>query len=133
MREMRRIGKYGGSGGARVGAPRSALRSTSFGDRRAVPPPTGETARRCRGDRRTCGRGGRSAPSVREVPGISLCDPATDLEILSLLLAGMTDASVARQLDLDLRTLRRRVKGLMELAEVTTRLQLGRHAYERPG
>ncbi|MFH9740333.1 helix-turn-helix domain-containing protein [Streptomyces roseolus] len=55
----------------------------------------------------------------------------TDLEILSLLLAGMTDASVAKQLDLGLRTVQRRVKGLMELAAVTTRLQLGWHAYEK--
>ncbi|MEU3727224.1 helix-turn-helix domain-containing protein [Streptomyces sp. NPDC031705] len=57
-------------------------------------------------------------------------DP-TDLEVLSLLLAGMTDASVAKHLELGLRTVQRRVKGLMELAGVTTRLQLGWHAYER--
>ncbi|MDT0411347.1 MULTISPECIES: hypothetical protein [unclassified Streptomyces] len=55
----------------------------------------------------------------------------TDLEVLSLLLAGMTDASVAKQLDLGLRTVQRRVKGLMELTGSTTRLQLGWHAYER--
>ncbi|MBG0851558.1 helix-turn-helix transcriptional regulator [Streptomyces spinoverrucosus] len=55
----------------------------------------------------------------------------TDLEILSLLLAGLTDASVARQLDLGLRTVQRRAKRLMELTGVTTRLQLGWHAYER--
>ncbi|MBJ6640979.1 helix-turn-helix transcriptional regulator [Streptomyces sp. DHE7-1] len=57
-------------------------------------------------------------------------DP-TDLEVLSLLLAGLTDVSVAKQLDLGLRTVQRRVKRLMELAGVTTRLQLGWHAYER--
>jgi sugar-specific transcriptional regulator TrmB len=62
-----------------------------------------------------------------EVPG----PDATDLEILSLLLAGMTDASVAKQLDLGLRTVQRRVKGLMELTGVTTRLQLGWLAYEK--
>ncbi|MEU6199693.1 helix-turn-helix domain-containing protein [Streptomyces sp. NPDC047061] len=56
---------------------------------------------------------------------------ATDLEVLSLLLAGLTDASVAKQLDLGLRTVQRRVKRLMELAGVATRLQLGWHAYER--
>ncbi|MEW2631340.1 helix-turn-helix domain-containing protein [Streptomyces sp. NPDC048389] len=56
---------------------------------------------------------------------------ATDLAVLSLLLAGMTDASVAKQLDLGLRTVQRRVKGLMDLAGVTTRLQLGWHAYEK--
>jgi hypothetical protein len=55
----------------------------------------------------------------------------TDLEVLSLLLAGLTDASVAKQLDLGLRTVQRRVKRLMELTGVATRLQLGWHAYER--
>lgn len=55
---------------------------------------------------------------------------ATDLEVLSLLLAGLTDASVAKQLDLGLRTVQRRVKRLMELTGVSTRLQLGWHAYE---
>ncbi|MFF9494551.1 helix-turn-helix domain-containing protein [Streptomyces flaveolus] len=55
----------------------------------------------------------------------------TDLEILSLLLAGLTDASVAKQLDLGLRTVQRRVKRLMELTGVATRLQLGWHTYER--
>ncbi|MFF8942688.1 helix-turn-helix domain-containing protein [Streptomyces sp. NPDC014864] len=55
----------------------------------------------------------------------------TDLKVLSLLLAGLTDASVAKQLDLGLRTVQRRVKRLMELTGVTTRLQLGWHAYER--
>ncbi|MCM2386978.1 helix-turn-helix domain-containing protein [Streptomyces albipurpureus] len=55
----------------------------------------------------------------------------TDLEILSLLLAGMTDARVAKQLDLGLRTVQRRVKGLMELTGVATRLQLGWHAYAK--
>ncbi|MFI8100168.1 helix-turn-helix domain-containing protein [Streptomyces sp. NPDC086023] len=55
----------------------------------------------------------------------------TDLQILSLLLSGMTDASVAKHLELGLRTVQRRVKGLMEITGVTTRLQLGWHAYER--
>ncbi|MFD0382334.1 helix-turn-helix transcriptional regulator [Streptomyces stramineus] len=53
-----------------------------------------------------------------------------DLRVLSLLMAGLTDASVAKQLGLGLRTVQRRVKRLMELAGVTTRLQLGRHAAE---
>ncbi|MEU0303681.1 helix-turn-helix domain-containing protein [Streptomyces sp. NPDC006175] len=70
---------------------------------------------------------GGSGISEENGPG---ADP-TDLEILSLLLAGLTDASVAKQLDLGLRTVQRRVKGLMELTGVTTRLQLGWHAYER--
>ncbi|MEU2280722.1 helix-turn-helix transcriptional regulator [Streptomyces sp. NPDC013178] len=54
-----------------------------------------------------------------------------DLEILALLLAGLTDASVARQLDLGLRTVQRRVRRLMELTGARTRLQLGWHACER--
>ncbi|WP_034087770.1 hypothetical protein [Streptacidiphilus albus] len=55
----------------------------------------------------------------------------TDLQILSLLLLGMTDVSVAKQLDLGLRTVQRRVKRLLDMAGVTTRMQLGWHAYER--
>jgi sugar-specific transcriptional regulator TrmB len=54
-----------------------------------------------------------------------------DLQILSMLLVGMTDVSVAKQLELGLRTVQRRVKRMMDLAEVTTRMQLGWHAYER--
>jgi hypothetical protein len=56
---------------------------------------------------------------------------ATDLQILSLLLAGLTDAAAAKQLDLGLRTVQRRVRRLMEIAQVTTRLQLGWQSYER--
>ncbi|MEY9843373.1 helix-turn-helix domain-containing protein [Streptacidiphilus sp. MAP5-3] len=55
----------------------------------------------------------------------------TDLQILSLLLAGLTDASVAKQLDLGLRTVQRRVQRLMVLTGVTTRMQLGWQAYEK--
>ncbi|WP_228447690.1 helix-turn-helix domain-containing protein [Streptomyces paludis] len=74
-------------------------------------------------------RGGGLGGGVTEgrLPG----PDATDLEILSLLLAGMTDARVAKQLDLGLRTVQRRVRGLMELSGVTTRLQLGWYAYEK--
>ena len=56
---------------------------------------------------------------------------SVDLQILSLLLVGMTDVSIAKQLDLGLRTVQRRVKRLMDLAGLTTRMQLGWHAYER--
>ncbi|GAA2648358.1 helix-turn-helix domain-containing protein [Streptomyces vastus] len=71
--------------------------------------------------------GAAGAPAEQEPDG----PDTADLEILSLLLAGLTDASVAKQLDLGLRTVQRRVKGLMELTGVTTRLQLGWQAYER--
>jgi sugar-specific transcriptional regulator TrmB len=56
---------------------------------------------------------------------------AVDLQILSMLLVGMTDVSVAKQLDLGLRTVQRRVRRLMDITGLTTRMQLGWHAYER--
>ncbi|MCX4820108.1 helix-turn-helix transcriptional regulator [Streptomyces sp. NBC_01142] len=71
--------------------------------------------------------GARGGISEEAAPGPDV----TDLDILSLLLAGMTDACVAKQLDLGLRTVQRRVKGLMELTGVTTRLQLGWQAYAK--
>ena len=71
--------------------------------------------------------GAAGTPAEQEQDG----PDTADLEILSLLLAGLTDASVAKQLDLGLRTVQRRVKRLMELTGVTTRLQLGWQAYER--
>ncbi|WSA73861.1 helix-turn-helix transcriptional regulator [Streptomyces sp. NBC_01800] len=55
----------------------------------------------------------------------------TDLLILSLMLTGLTDRKVAARLDLGLRTMQRRVQRLMELAGVTSRMQLGWHAYEQ--
>ena len=64
----------------------------------------------------------------------------TRLAVLSLLPAVRTDASVAQQLDLGLRTVQRRAKRLMELTGVSTRLQpgwqacgRGRVTRERPG
>jgi DNA-binding CsgD family transcriptional regulator len=56
---------------------------------------------------------------------------ALDLRILSLLLVGATDAAIAKQLGLGLRTVQRRVAHMMELAEVSTRLQLGWQAHDR--
>ncbi|MFC5908584.1 helix-turn-helix domain-containing protein [Streptacidiphilus monticola] len=67
----------------------------------------------------------------RPVPDEADQPDKTDLQILSMLLVGMTDASVAKQLDLGLRTVQRRVKRLLDLAGVTTRMQLGWYAYER--
>ncbi len=74
---------------------------------------------------------GDSAGGGGVLEGAAPGPDATDLEILSLLLAGMTDASVAKQLELGLRTVQRRVKGLMELTGVTTRLQLGWQAHAK--
>ncbi|MCX5389086.1 helix-turn-helix domain-containing protein [Streptomyces sp. NBC_00094] len=58
-------------------------------------------------------------------------DPAidpSDVHILRLLLAGLTDTAVAGQLDMSVRTLQRRLKVLMAQAGATTRMQLGWHA-----
>ncbi|MFF3125252.1 helix-turn-helix domain-containing protein [Streptomyces sp. NPDC057908] len=55
---------------------------------------------------------------------------AVDLQILSLLLAGLTDVSVAKELDLGARTVQRRIKRLMDLSGATSRLHLGWYASE---
>ncbi|NUU18968.1 hypothetical protein HP550_17085 [Cellulomonas humilata] len=54
-----------------------------------------------------------------------------DAQVLSLLLAGLTDQAVASHLDLSLRTVQRRVRYLMDLAGVETRVQLGWQAARR--
>ncbi|NUT31555.1 MAG: transcriptional regulator TrmB [Hamadaea sp.] len=51
-----------------------------------------------------------------------------DRSIMTLLVAGLTDHAVAAQLDVSLRTVQRRLRHLMDLAGVETRLQLGWHA-----
>jgi sugar-specific transcriptional regulator TrmB len=51
-----------------------------------------------------------------------------DCKILALLLAGLTDQVVANQLDISLRTLQRRLRHLMDLAGVKTRMELGWYA-----
>ena len=61
------------------------------------------------------GDGARSGP---------LTDPEDRL-LLSLLLAGLTDQAIAARLGVGLRTVQRRVRDLMDAAEVDTRIQLG--------
>lgn len=51
-----------------------------------------------------------------------------DAAVLGLLLLGLTDEAIGKHLGTSLRTVQRRVQGLMTLAGVTTRLQLGWHA-----
>lgn len=51
-----------------------------------------------------------------------------DRRIMALLVSGLTDPAVAAQLDISLRTLQRRLRHLMDLTGVDTRLQLGWHA-----
>lgn len=50
---------------------------------------------------------------------------ALDLRILALLLSGLTDQSIGKQLGLSLRTVQRRARALMDATGVSTRLQLG--------
>ncbi|MFJ1547669.1 helix-turn-helix domain-containing protein [Streptomyces sp. NPDC088246] len=51
-----------------------------------------------------------------------------ELEVLVLLLAGISDRRAASQLGLSIRTVERRIRHLMDLAGVESRLQLGWHA-----
>lgn len=74
---------------------------------------------------RLAGADGAAAPAAKSRP------TALDLRILSLLLVGATDAAIAKQLGLGLRTVQRRVAHMMDLAEVSTRLQLGWQAHDR--
>ena len=54
-----------------------------------------------------------------------------DLQVLSLLIAGASDALVARQLDVGLRTIQRRVRSLMDATGASSRIQLGWAAHEK--
>lgn len=54
-----------------------------------------------------------------------------DKQLLSLLLAGLTDQAIALQLGTSMRTVQRRVRDLIELAGVRTRLQLAWQAAYR--
>lgn len=63
---------------------------------------------------------------VRHPPEVTVTE--LDTRFLSLLLAGLTDQATAVQLGLSIRTVQRRVRHLMDLAGVQTRLQLGWHA-----
>lgn len=54
-----------------------------------------------------------------------------DVRLLTLLLSGMTDEGIARQLGLGRRTVLRRARALMDRAGAATRMQLGWHAAQR--
>ncbi len=73
----------------------------------------------------TCAMG---AAQLGELDRHGLTD--LDRKIIALLLAGLSDQAVATQLDLSMRTLQRRLRHLMDLADVRTRMQLGWHAAE---
>lgn len=63
-------------------------------------------------------------------------DPTSDLgpderELLALLSAGMKDEAIAHQLDVSVRTVRRRLRGLLDRLGVQTRFQAGAAAARR--
>jgi predicted transcriptional regulator len=58
-------------------------------------------------------------------PPTERATPGEDTKVLTLLLAGMTDEAVARQLGIGKRTVLRRVRQLMDRGGVSTRIQLG--------
>ena len=64
-----------------------------------------------------------SAGAISEITPDAIDD--VDAQILSLLLAGLNDQAVAYKLKTSLRTVQRRVRHLMDLARVETRMQLG--------
>lgn len=67
--------------------------------------------------------------------GVSILDAdrvdEVDVRILRLPLAGLTDQAIGGQLGMSLRTVQRRVPGLMDRARVVTCFQLGREASRR--
>jgi DNA-binding CsgD family transcriptional regulator len=65
---------------------------------------------------------------IAEVDRHGLTD--LDRQIVALLLAGLSDQAVSTQLDLSMRTLQRRLRHLMDIAAVRTRMQLGWYAAE---
>jgi DNA-binding CsgD family transcriptional regulator len=50
--------------------------------------------------------------------------PALDAQLLSLLMSGLPDKAIANQLGISLRTLQRRIRGLMESTGTANRMQL---------
>ncbi|GAA1686604.1 LuxR family transcriptional regulator [Glycomyces endophyticus] len=64
--------------------------------------------------------------TTAEAGGVRIAED--DAVLLGLLIAGLTDQSIASKLGIGLRTVQRRVRELMDLADVDTRIQLGWHA-----
>jgi sugar-specific transcriptional regulator TrmB/DNA-binding CsgD family transcriptional regulator len=68
--------------------------------------------------------------SVREDQSVSTPN-AEDLHLLALMLDGLTDQAIAGRMSVGVRTVQRRVRDLIELAGVKTRLQLVWQAAQR--
>ncbi|MFE5094845.1 helix-turn-helix domain-containing protein [Streptomyces sp. NPDC056638] len=69
-----------------------------------------------------------TATGVRAEPAADQQPTEGELEVLALLLAGISDRRAASQLGLSIRTVERRTRRLMDLAGADSRLQLGWHA-----
>ncbi|MFE7711427.1 helix-turn-helix domain-containing protein [Streptomyces sp. NPDC057486] len=69
-----------------------------------------------------------TATGVRAEPAGDQQPTEGELEVLALLLAGISDRRAAAQLGLSIRTVERRTRRLMDLAGADSRLQLGWHA-----
>ncbi|MFE7395023.1 helix-turn-helix domain-containing protein [Streptomyces sp. NPDC057582] len=69
-----------------------------------------------------------TATGVRAEPAGDQQPTEGELEVLALLLAGISDRRAASQLGLSIRTVERRTRRLMDLAGADSRLQLGWHA-----
>ena len=65
-----------------------------------------------------------------EVPGVDV-PTAEQSQLLAMLVAGLTDKAIARQLDMSMRTAHTRVQQLMALLEADTRFQAGVQAKAR--
>ncbi|MFF8913039.1 helix-turn-helix domain-containing protein [Streptomyces sp. NPDC015032] len=69
-----------------------------------------------------------TSTGVREEPAADQQPTEGEMEVLGLLLAGISDRRTASQLGLSIRTVERRIRRLMDLAGAESRLQLGWHA-----
>ncbi|KRV49416.1 hypothetical protein AQ490_20750 [Wenjunlia vitaminophila] len=69
-------------------------------------------------------------PGEEESAAAAELDPV-EVQVLTLLLSGLTDEVIARQLGMGRRTVLRRVRSLMDRAGVATRVQLGWYAARR--
>ncbi|MFE7351936.1 helix-turn-helix domain-containing protein [Streptomyces sp. NPDC057543] len=69
-----------------------------------------------------------TATGVRAEPAGDQQPTEGELEVLALLLAGISDRRAASQLGVSIRTVERRTRRLMDLAGADSRLQLGWHA-----
>ncbi len=74
----------------------------------------------------------KADPAAGTVTEVGPAEPdALDRQILALLLAGLTDDTVANQLGTSLRTVQRRIRQMSVAAGAKTRIQLGWHAARR--